>query len=183
MRIFLIIVALIIISIGIYFYSLGTFMRINVVEKEIGPFQLVYKEHKGSYNGVGKIQMEIYRDLLNNEKIDTSKGFGIYYDNPKTVKEADLRSIVGVILEEKDYVKIPKLKTKYNIMLYPKTPSMTAEFPLKNILSIYIGVMKVYPVLSKYIKNKNYEGVPSMEIYDMAGKKIIYSMQVKTKKK
>lgn len=42
------------------------------------------------------------------------------------------------------------------------------------------GVIKVYPVLKKYIIEKGYNNeVPVMELYDMVAKKIYYVIEIK----
>ena len=42
------------------------------------------------------------------------------------------------------------------------------------------GVIKVYPVLEKYMQEKGYKmQVPITELYDMAGKKIYYIAEIK----
>jgi hypothetical protein len=54
---------------------------------------------------------------------------------------------------------------------------VVAEFPLKTSLSYMVGAMKAYPVLSKYIAEKNYKVTSSLEVYDMSAKRIKYIMQ------
>ncbi len=43
----------------------------------------------------------LYYDLKDNYSIETTKGFGLYYDNPQDVDKDKLRSIVGCIVESK----------------------------------------------------------------------------------
>jgi DNA gyrase inhibitor GyrI len=106
------------------------FNKIEITEKEMGPYKVVFKEHIGDYKETGKIMDEIYYSLLD-EGVETYKGFGIYYDDPKVVEKDKLRSIAGSIIEEKDYDKIDQLKDKYNIKTIDKTRSITTEFPFR----------------------------------------------------
>ena len=75
--------------------------------------------------------------------------------------------------------KVPQtgdIKTK----TIPSTKSIVIEFPLKSSISYMAGVIKVYPVLEKYMQEKGYKmQVPITELYDMAGKKIYYIAEIK----
>jgi hypothetical protein len=161
-----------------YLYYMGFFNKIEITEKEMGPYKVAFKEHIGDYKETGKIMDEIYHSLLD-DGVETYKGFGIYYDDPKVVKKDKLRSIAGSIIEEKDYDKIDKLKDKYGIKTIDKTRSITTEFPFKNKMSIMFGIMKVYPELNKYIDSKGYKRGYVMEIYDVPNKKTIYVAEIK----
>jgi hypothetical protein len=111
---------------------------------------------------------------LNNYGIETFKGFGIYYDNPKNVEQNKLRSEVGCIAENIDNDTIEKLKEKYQIKILSEENFLVAEFPFKGFLLIMMGMIKVYPVIGKYIAENNYQDGAIMEIYDTPNKKIIY---------
>lgn len=113
-----------------YLYYMSFFNKIEITEKEMGPYKVVFKEHIGDYKETGKIMDEIYYSLLD-DGVETYKGFGIYYDDPKVVEKDKLRSIAGSIIEEKDYDKIDQLKDKYNIKTIDKTRSITTEFPFR----------------------------------------------------
>ena len=158
---------------GLY---LSVFASIDVKEKKIGPLKLIYKEYIGPYKETGQIQDEVYYSLLNEEKIETYKGFGIYYDDPKTTPDSELRSKSGCILEEKDYDKLDRLEEDYDLMELGDQKYIYAEFPFKSKLSIMLGVFKVYPQLDRYLEEKGYEKKEVMEIYDIPNKKIIYLM-------
>jgi hypothetical protein len=153
-----------------YLYYMGVFSKIEITEKEMGPYKVAFKEHIGDYKETGKIMDEIYHSLLD-DGVETYKGFGLYYDDPKVVEKDKLRSIAGSIIEEKDYDKIDKLKAKYGIKIIDKTRIMTTEFPFKNKMSIMFGIMKVYPEINKYIDFKGYKKGQVMEIYDVTNKK------------
>ena len=161
-----------------YLYYMGFFNKIEITEKEMGPYKVVFKEHIGDYKETGKIMDEIYYSLLNGG-VETYKGFVICYDDPKVVEKDKLRSIAGSIIEEKDYDKIDQLKDKYSIKTIDKTRSITTEFPFKNKMSVIFSLMKVYPELNKYIDSKGYKKGQVMEIYDIPNKKIIYLAEIK----
>lgn len=169
---------LFVLIIGYLIYS-GVFVSVNVIEKSVGPYQLVFKEHKGDYKDSAKVANEIYYTLLNDYKIETFKGFGIYYDDPVEVKKKDLRSEVGVILEKKDYFKINKIKKKFKVKRLNRINSVVAELPFKTRASVILGIIKVYPAFKKYMKEKKYKQNYSIEIYDVPNQKITYLIPIK----
>ena len=171
-----IVVGAIIVLLLIYLGYYGAFAKVTVTEKKLDSFWMVYQKHVGEYKGVGPIMDAIYNDLKDNYSISTTKGFGAYYDNPREVPKEKCRSIAGCILENADLGKVDELKEKYFVREYPTSSVVTAEFPFKGTLSIFIGIFKVYPKLGKYITEKGYESRPMFEIYDMPAKKTIYGM-------
>lgn len=174
-----IIVFLALILLFIIFLSYnGLFTKIIVEEKNLGPYNVVYGNHIGDYSQIFKVQMVIYDFLLNEHKIKTERGIGIFYDNPKKVKNDLLKSEAGCILEEKDFKKIPEIQLKHKTKIILKNKYVIAEFPIKNTLSFFLGAMKVYPVLNEYISMKKYKETYAIEIYDMTAKKIIFAFPI-----
>lgn len=177
-KIILLMLALVLTGGAVLLYYIGFFSSIVFEEKETGPFVLVYEEHIGAYKGTAQIQDKLYYSLINEEKIETYKGFGIYYDNPREVPTDELRSIAGCILEEKDYEKVSDLQQKgYTVKEIPVRHSIVTEFPFKNGFSIIAGIFRVYPKLNQYIADNNLSTNEIMEIYDVPGKKITYIMK------
>jgi hypothetical protein len=157
----------------------GGFKKIEFVVSEQGGEILIYENVTGDYKQSPIFMDKIYNSLLNNDNIETYKGFGIYYDNPRKVEKSKLRSEIGCILEVKDSAKVDELKSRYNIKSYPKALCLVAEFPYKGKLSIFIGIMKVYPALGKFLQKEGYSELGAvMEIYDTPNKKIIYRKEI-----
>jgi hypothetical protein len=152
----------------------GLFNSVSISEKNVGPYLLVYKTHIGDYKSVGPIIGELNYDLRNNYSIETTKGFGLYYDNPQEVDKAKLRSVVGCIVEGRSVEDLKKVSIKYGAKEYPSSRSVVAEFPYKGKMSILIGIFKVYPKLGSYIKKHKYPQTPIMELYDQPNKRIEY---------
>ncbi|MCX6781843.1 MAG: hypothetical protein NTW66_01885 [Candidatus Magasanikbacteria bacterium] len=169
------ILAVIIVAALGYAYYVGFFAKIAVEEKEMGPYVLVYEEHRGAYKDIGIVMDKVYKSLLA-DGVETTRGMGIYYNNPQNTPEADLRSIGGSLIEEKDMDKLPVLEKKYKVMRIEKQKSIVVEFPYINQWSIMAGVMRVYSVMSKYIADHNYQTKEMVEIYDMPNGKIQYIM-------
>jgi len=165
-----VLIVLIVVTLSYY----GLFARISIAEKEMGGFWLLYEKHVGDYRDTGQVMDKIYSRLLGEDAIEPSRGFGLYYDDPKKVKKENLRSIVGCILEKQDESRIDYLKKNYTIKYYPPAKSVVADFPFKGTLSIFMGIFKVYPRLAEYITQHDYPPGPIMEIYDTPNKKISY---------
>jgi len=176
--IFGIIVCLAIICFVVYAYY-GGLTDVKFQVKQEGGDYLVYQKITGPYKQSGEVIRQINYQLLN-EKIETSKSFGIYYDNPKTVEKSKLRSEAGCILETADTAKTYWLRAKFNIKISPIKKYITTEFPLKNSMSIMVSLIKVYPAIEKYVKENNYTQTGSvMEIYDTPNKKILYRIEIR----
>lgn len=178
MKIFIIIIVIIVIILAFVGYRAGLFHSVKITEKEIDTIELVYEEHTGSYSETGKLQDKIYYKLLNNEEIETYKGIGIYYDDPKETQQEKLRSKVGCIIEPADYDRIDKLENNYNVMEISGQKMIYTEFPYRSKMAIMAGIFKVYPKIEKYRQDKGYPKRESIEIYDLPNKKIIYLMPI-----
>jgi hypothetical protein len=172
-------VLVIVIAAGVYFYlsSNGAFIKITVTEKEMGPFYFVYTTHKGDYSKVGPVMTNVFNKLARECNVMGEKGMGIYYNDPKTTKTADLKSEIGCLLYKADEAKADMIMKKMKMrIMYPKMYYL-AEFPMKNQASFMLGVVKAYPVLAEYMKAKGYKPTPSLEIYEKD--KIIYAFEIK----
>lgn len=145
----------------------------------MGPYTLAYEAYTGAYSTVGPVMDKIYNGLIEDAQIKTDKGFGIYYDDPATVAADQLRSDIGVIIDDQYASELFRLQGKYTSKTRNKQKALVVEFPYKSQLSIIAGVMKVYPELKKYILANNISMNPMMEIYDKTNKKIFYLMPIK----
>ncbi len=67
-----------------------------------------------------------------------------------------------------------KVSSKYDVREYPSSKSVVAEFPYKGKISIFIGIMKIYPALGTYIKEHQYNQTPKKELYDMQNERFEY---------
>ncbi len=160
---------------GFLFY-MGFFTSIKFKEQQMGEYILVYKSLTGDYKNSATAMDEIYHYLKDEYNIETTKGFGIYYDDPEKVAVEKLRSDAGCIIEPGDYKKMDDIKRIYQVKNFPQQKCLVAEFPYRNKLSIAFGVMKVYPTLEKEIKKNEYKVAPIMEMYEGQENKIFYIM-------
>jgi len=181
LKIFLaIIVVLLVAVLGFYGYY-GGFNDISFTTETQGGETVVYEKVTGDYSQTPVYTDKIYNSLLNEDKIETTRGFGIFYNNPKNTDVDKLRSEVGCILDiEMDSLQRAHLSQKYNLKTLPKAKYIVTEFPYKGSVSIMVGIFKIYPALENYSKENNIATAgPVTEIYDVPNMKIIYRQEIK----
>ncbi|MBN2160107.1 MAG: GyrI-like domain-containing protein [Spirochaetes bacterium] len=161
-------------TISIFLIYSGLFTPVVIEEKAMGPFNLAYEEHRGDYGKTGDILERVRGSLEKEHSIKSARGFGIFYDDPKKVPVEKLRSEVGYIVEETDAARLKSGGTALKFRTYPRLNCVVAEFPLRNTVSMFIGLMRVYPEMDRYIKEKGYSPGHSMEIYSLTDKKVTY---------
>ena len=167
---------LISIAAGVFSFY-GLFAPVNIQEKEMGPYMFVMKKYVGAYKDVGPLIDEMYKDLKDAD-IMTSRGLGIYYDDPKVTPDDKTRCIIGRILEDIDPSRMLELEKKYIIGELPKTNYLVVEFPFKGFPSIIIGIYRVYPKIAKFMKNHEIPKMPIAEVYDPKAQKIFYILPI-----
>ena len=148
--------ALLALAFSFAFY-MGFFHSPDIAERSFGPYYMIYKDHVGSYSKLHPVFEEI-EAILEKNKIKQIAMSGIYYDNPQKADEEKLRSKVGALLQETDFLKYKKSLrgTGVSFLSLPKQQYIFAEFPYRNMLSIIAAVVKVYPALGEYVKQKGY---------------------------
>lgn len=163
---------------ALIYANYGGFSKVKFQVKEEGGEVMVYKEITGPYQKSGEVINKLHYNLMN-DKIKTFKSIGVFYDDPKLVKSSMLHSEAGCILETADTSKVFWLRAKYDIKVCPVRKYIITEFPFKGKISILANLVKVYPALSKYVKENNYTVTgPIIEIYDMPGKIIRYRQEL-----
>ena len=156
----------------------GGFYPVSTEIRRQGGEMLVYEKMTGDYAQSPKVSGRVYNRLLREYNINTTRGFGIYYDNPETTTEDRLKADVGCILES-DFEKLETLQTQFEIREYPKGDYLVADFPFKGTPSVIIGIMKVYPALNTYLEEHGYiPDTPVMEIWDLSKNMIHYRKEL-----
>jgi len=173
---------IIIVMSTVYLAYYGLFAGVEIQEIKKGPWVFVYEKHVGPYGGAKHVADKIYRTLSKEEKVETLRGIGIFYDKPGDVEEEKLRSVSGCLLEEKDLARVPELEKKYRVGEVPAGSVLLVEFPMKGSLSIIMGAIKVYPKLSVLMKQKKYKPVPMIEIYDPGKSRLYYVAALEAEK-
>ncbi len=170
MKIFAIIAAVVTSLMLLVAFIGGIFDSVSFSIREAGPYNLVYREHKGPYTGIRIILNDVLQYVVKQKKARIVNGFAIFYDDPAAVSSDSLRSIGGVIIDSLMEVSAP-----YKSALFPKTRVIAGEFPIRSFLSYTSGTLKFYPQLQKYLSENQYKlSGPVMEIYDSPGRVITY---------
>ncbi|KAF0134393.1 MAG: hypothetical protein FD145_618 [Candidatus Saganbacteria bacterium] len=178
LKIVSIVIAIIAVAlVGMAFY-MGLFSTLKISEIKTEPMTIVYEEFIGPYSETGKVFGNLYK-TLKTEKIETSRGLGIYFSDPKTTPPEKQKSQCGAILGKEQLKMIPEIAKKHKIKTIPQMKALATELPIKNVLSYMIGPMKAYPALMKYAQEKGYKTALAMELYDMRKNVIIYLLEIK----
>ena len=172
-----IIVAIIAIFTAVYAYY-GGFTKIAFEQAELGGETIVWEEMIGDYKDSPIVMDKVYNSLLSDFNISTTRGFGIYYDNPQMVDPNKCRSDLGCIVDNIDSTSLSAIEAKFKVKKLEYHKCVVAVFPYKGQMSVVVGLTKVYPALNEYIKNNNIANGPVMEIYDIANKTITYRMMI-----
>ncbi|MDV6235477.1 GyrI-like domain-containing protein [Leptospira ellisii] len=151
----------------LFLIYMGAFSPVEVKEEVRGPFFTIQHERIGDYRNVGQT-FETLQKELPLSGIKDFKLFAIYLDNPNDVPKEKLRCEVGAILSEPIGTLPSGLSLPLTIRTIPARKYLLAEFPLKNFLSIFLGIYKVYPKLFRACEAQgcDLKGRPSMEIYE-----------------
>jgi len=174
--ILIILAVIVLLAIGFMAY-MGIFSPMKPYEAKMGPYTIAYESFIGPYAKTGPVFARV-SEALKAEGIVTTRGLGIYYDNPSQVPADKLRSDCGVVIEEKDLAKFNKIKTKFKVKEIAQKDSVVVEFPIRNAVSYMIGPMKAYPALMKYAGEKNYKMTMIYELYDEAHGKVFFVMVI-----
>lgn len=176
MKKILVILGIVLIFIFFFLVYSGLFVSINITEGYVGPYTFIGKEYIGDYRYAGDRLDSIVADL-HKRNIIFDESFGIYRDNPDSIIADSLRYMVGCIIPEKSFRRIPELERDgYIKQKMGKTPSAIVEFPLNTKVSFLIAVIKAYPALNCYFAEKGYAEVPSLEIYNTD--KMLITMEI-----
>jgi len=174
----LIIAAVIVVLLVAFLAYLGAFSPMKAYEDKMGPYTIAYESFTGPYAKTGPVFEKVY-NALKAEGIATTRGLGIYYDDPSKVPADKLRSDCGIVIEDKDRAKFSRVRRKFKVKKVRKKDCVVVEFPIRNTLSYMIGPMKAYPALMKYAEQKGYDWGMSYELYDEPQGKVFFVMEIK----
>jgi AraC family transcriptional regulator len=171
----IIIIVLFIFFLGASFYA-GMFDKLSLEVAEVGPYPIVYREHKGPYDGVKFALHDVYRYLKTKRMQWTTKGIAVFCDDPQTVKTQDLRSLAGCVTD----TLLTNLDPPYKSQILPKTHAVAGTFRVRSFLSNYTGTRKYYSAKDDFAReNKLVLAGPVIELFDMGSRKVFYFAPVK----
>jgi hypothetical protein len=167
--------SLVIIATALVSFQSGVFDSVHFFEESRGPYNLVYKEYKGSYSAVGFRIKDVFQYVTTKKRIGAvDGGFAVFYDNPQKTNSDSLRSICGVFTDSLIFTDAP-----YKSAVYGKSYCIVGKFPLRSYFSYMSGINKFYPALEKYANTKKTMVTgPVMEVIDTKNKSIIYIVSV-----
>ena len=150
---------------GRLIYHVGYFKPVEIVEKQMGPYYLLYKDHIGPYHKITPSIEEI-ETWAKQQSIPCLQSFGRFHDDPDLVEEERLRSNAGCILSDKEGQSVQALNIPfpegYRLEKLESGNYLTATFEG----APSIGPIKVYPKARDYATGiGKLIGNPIIEIY------------------
>lgn len=122
--------------------NMGVFKPVHIKETKYPEMFLVYKEHVGPYHKILPTLESVEKWAVEN-KLDCSKSFGQYFDNPDVKEHARLKSHVGCWLPSKTELPLPE---GFHSKTIPSQEYVVGEF----LGSPAIGPFKVYGEAKEY---------------------------------
>lgn len=175
-----------------FIYDLGLFSSIKFYRGNFSNSEIFYLEYQGEYKNIGSCIRKTC-DIMTNLKLnddDRYSAFGIYYDEPKRVKDTkQCRAIYGISKRITDELKpgqVNKDKKQIEIEEYlsdkgfkksvlPDTICLTASFSYIFQMSMILGIIKFYSALTSNLKDENFKrsygiketkDISSIEVYN-----------------
>lgn len=134
--------------VGFYAY-LGGFDEITIVEKQMGPFRLVYREMEGTDMQQIGVITDGLADALTKAGFKTHQPFDVFFPNEKP-------SQIGFVIAADEEAKLSTLDASIKTRVIPAQKCMVTTFPWKNPASYIVGYMKVDPELQVYREKHGY---------------------------
>ena len=174
----IVLVAVVVVSdFGLMFWflrRLGLFTPVKPVRENVPELWFAYRTHTGPYQNIGGVMDAVYTTLRDGCRLESARGLGVYFDNPRTTAPASLRSLGGCVLENQAAVDAVRQNTALSVGVLPESRAVTASFPYRGKMSFMVGAMRVYPALNKYLEAARDPSGPVVELYDFAKKEIRY---------
>jgi effector-binding domain-containing protein len=141
-------------------YNVGLFNRVELQQTTRGPYQIVYLAHTGPYYQIGE-KIKQVSTMLQEKNVRTLRACGIFYDDPRTVPQDQLRSKGGFLVEGQVIVEAP-----YGIDSIAQREVILATVKAHPA----VAPLKTYPKMHEWMTQNHYEVVgPGLEIYREGG--------------
>jgi hypothetical protein len=149
----------------------GFFDPLPLVERPMGPYNLLFREHRGPYQGIKVVVNDVAVLYRARQGRQPQVGFAIYYDDPSSARPDSLRSIAGCVTD----TLLSGLGAPYQTTVFERTSAIVGTLRLRSFLSYMTGVLRFYPKLRAYVADHGArQSGPVMELYDMAKREIVY---------
>ena len=159
MKKFFIILSVLIAAIFAFLVYEGLFSTAKAFEGEEGGYKLIGIDHKGAYKNIGNA-FEKLRKSTEVVGLKDLKYAGVYFDDPKTVKESELRSFAAVIVEnEADAKKLLQIEGSHTFEI-EKGHAVICDMKTWDLVSTIIAITKAYPALGEYAEKHPFKTAP-----------------------
>lgn len=159
-------------------WYVGVFDKVDLEKRSSPSYLVAGYNFKGSYQQIGPIMGEV-DSLLRLIGVNSTKGFGIYFNDPNTTPEAELESYVGNVIEGDSRNRIEEiLSLGLQVDTIPAGTAWVASMAIRSQFSYMVGPIRAYPMLEEAVKEADDEVSLVYEIYDLDKKIIHYSMLV-----
>jgi len=153
---------------------LGAFRRVRVVERDIGPFRLLYREMPGSdFRQVGCITSELDR-LLQAVGAGARRPFDVFY--PPAHGHSNEIGFALADTSDATLRRILDIDASVQVKDIPHQRALVVEFPWRSRLSFLVGYLRVDPALRAHRKKAGYQEAPAFALND--GARIVYMQPV-----
>ena len=165
MKKFFIILAVIVAIIVAFLGYEGLFTKAVAFEGEEGGYTLIGVDHKGAYKNIGTV-FENLRKSTEKAGLKNLKYAAVYFDDPQTVKEENLRSLAAVIVENQaDANKLMKIEGAHTFNI-EKGHAVICDMKNWDLVSMIIAITKAYPALGDYAKQHPFK-TPPKHFYEL----------------
>jgi hypothetical protein len=157
-----------------FVYDLGLFSSIKFYRGNFSHSEVFYHDYQGEYKNIGSCLRKTC-DIISKLKLEDDDRYsviGIYYDDPKKVKDLkSCRAVYGIskritdelkpghVSKDKKEIEIEEYLTEkgFKKSVLPDTVSLTASFPFKFKMSMILGIIKFYSALTSNLKDENFK--------------------------
>lgn len=157
---------------------MGGFEQVVPQVETVGGEWVVYDSFTGDYAQSGKVIDRVY-DRLKEEGVETFRGFGLYFDDPRLVPKGERRAEVGCLLEEDDPALLGRLKGSFTVKQLPRKAYVCASFPYRGPLSALFYAGKVHPLLAETARQAGGDPAGALwEIYDIPLGRVFFRKEI-----
>ena len=151
---------------------LGVFSRIEIEEREVGPYSLVYREMRGTdLQQVGAITTGL--ELLLERNGVTARPFDVFY--PKDAQPNEIGFALTTRVGDETRARLAATDG-VRLREVPRQRALVARFPWRSRLSFLVGYLKVDPALRAYRQKAGYKDAPAYALNE--GTTIAYMQPV-----
>ena len=157
---------------GFVFFRTGAYKPVDIFQKKMGPYLVIYKERVGPYHK-GAQTLGFVEDQVKKSGRVCKLSFGKYLDNPNEVDHSRLRSHVGCLFEGQEFSFLNK---QFQKNLHSKNLKWEILDQKEYLGGKFLGSpalvgFKVYPKLIKWAQRHRLNLSPhSLEIYQIFSK-------------